>query len=63
MSSIDHGGGKRRCVTAFCHIDIPIPRYFWFGGDDAMHFDYIMLGLLIAGMLSAAAMALSQRKS
>jgi hypothetical protein len=28
-----------------------------------MHFDYIMLGLLIVGMLSAAAMALSQRKS
>lgn len=27
-------------------------------GDDAMHFDYIVLGLLIAGMLSAAAMAL-----
>jgi hypothetical protein len=27
-----------------------------------MHFDYIVLGLLIAGMLSAAAMALSQRK-
>jgi hypothetical protein len=31
-------------------------------GGDAMHFDYIVLGLLIAGMLSAAAMALSQRK-
>jgi hypothetical protein len=28
-----------------------------------MHFDYIVLGLLIVGMLSAAAMALSQRKS
>jgi hypothetical protein len=28
-----------------------------------MHFDYIVLGLLIAGMLSAAAMALSQRTS
>jgi len=28
-----------------------------------MHFDYIVLGLLIAGMLSAVAMALSQRKS
>jgi hypothetical protein len=28
-----------------------------------MHFDYIVLGLLIIGMLSATAMALSQRKS
>jgi hypothetical protein len=27
-----------------------------------MHFDYIVLGLLIVGMLSAAALALSQRK-
>ena len=59
----DHGGGKRRSVTAFCHIDLPITRYFGDGGDDAMHFDYIVLGLLIAGMLSAAAMVLSQRKS
>ena len=32
-------------------------------GGDAMHFDYIVLGLLIAGMLSAAAMASSQRKT
>jgi hypothetical protein len=28
-----------------------------------MHFDYIVLGLLIACMLSAAAMVLSKRKS
>jgi hypothetical protein len=28
-----------------------------------MHFDYVVLGLLIAGMLSVAAMALPQRKS
>jgi hypothetical protein len=28
-----------------------------------MHLDYIVLGLLIVGMLSAAAMALPQRKS
>jgi hypothetical protein len=27
-----------------------------------MHFDYIVLSLLIVAMLSAAAMALSQRK-
>jgi hypothetical protein len=32
-------------------------------GDDAMHFDYVMLALLITGTLSAAAMALAQRKS
>jgi len=28
-----------------------------------MHFDYIVLGLLIVGMFSAAVMALSRRKS
>jgi hypothetical protein len=28
-----------------------------------MHFDYIVMSLLIVGMLSAAAMALSQRQS
>jgi hypothetical protein len=28
-----------------------------------MHLDYIVLGLLIVGMLAAAAMALPQRKS
>jgi hypothetical protein len=39
------------------------PPHFEACGDDAMHFDYIVLGLLIAGTLSAAAMALSQRKS
>jgi hypothetical protein len=58
------GGGKRRSVTLFCHIDSPRTRYFEHGGDDAMHFaNYIVLGLLIVCMLSAAAMVLSRAKS
>jgi hypothetical protein len=60
---VTDGGGKRRSFTAFCHINIPITRYFEAWRGDAMHFDYIVLSLLIVGMLSAAAMALSQRKS
>jgi hypothetical protein len=47
----------------FCHINIPITRYFEAWRGDAMHFDYIVMSLLIVGMLSAAAMALSQRQS
>jgi hypothetical protein len=27
-SSTDHGGGKRRCVTLFCHIDCAVACYF-----------------------------------
>jgi hypothetical protein len=32
-------------------------------GDDAVRFDYIVLGLLIVGMLSAEAMVLFRQKS
>jgi hypothetical protein len=55
VTSMDQGGGKRRSVTAFRHIDDCVTRY----GDDAMHiFDYIVFGVLIAIMLGAGAMAL-----
>jgi hypothetical protein len=55
VTSTDQGGGKRRSVTAFYHIDDRVTRY----GDDAMHiFDYIVFGVLIAIMLGAGAMAL-----
>jgi hypothetical protein len=44
--------------------NIPNAKLGWaFLSSDAMHLDYIVLGLLIVGMLSAAAMALPQRKS
>jgi hypothetical protein len=62
-SSTDHGAGKRRSVTLFCHIDSAGTRYFGHGGDDAMHFaNYIVLGLLIVCMLSAAAMVLHKAR-
>jgi hypothetical protein len=57
------GSGKRRSVTLFCHINSPRTHYFEHDGDDAMHFaNYIVLGLLVVCMLSAAAMALSRVK-
>jgi hypothetical protein len=47
----------------FCHIDSAGTRYFGHGGDDAMHFaNYIVLGLLIVRMLSAAAMVLHKAR-
>ena len=59
----DHGGGEWRSVTAFCHTDIPVTRYFGHGGDDAMHiFDYIAIGVLIACMLAAGAMVLHRAR-
>jgi hypothetical protein len=55
VTSTVQGDGKRRSVTAFCHIDDRVTRY----GDDAMHiFDYIVFGVLIAITLGAGAMAL-----
>ena len=68
MSSTDHGGGKRRSVTAFCHIAMPITDYPSRGEGDAMHvfthsFDYIALGILIVCMLVAAAKAIPRRNS
>jgi hypothetical protein len=64
VTSADQGGGKRRSVTAFCHIVMPIACYFEHGGDDAMHIaDYIAIGFLIACMLGAAVVLFSPRKS
>jgi hypothetical protein len=43
---------------------MPLNRYFEHGEGDAMHIaDYIAIGFLIACMLAAGAMVLSQRKS
>jgi hypothetical protein len=60
--------GPGRGEAAFCHVVLshygPRTHYFGRGGDDVMHFaNYIVLGLLIVCMLSAAAMALSRVKS
>jgi hypothetical protein len=64
FAKIRNRGRKRRSVTLFRHIDSPRTRYFEHGGDDAMHFtNYIVLGLLIVCMLSAAAMVFSREKS
>jgi hypothetical protein len=64
VTSADQGGGKRRSVTAFCHIVMPVARYFDHGGDDAMRIaDYIAIGFLIACMLFAAAKAIPRRGS
>jgi hypothetical protein len=43
---------------------MPLTRYFKHGEGDVMHFfDYIAFGVLIASVLAAGAMVLSQRKS
>jgi hypothetical protein len=64
--AVPRNGQRRQAAFChgFCHINIPIARYFGHGGDDAMHFaNYIVLGLLIACMLGAAGAVFSQRKS
>ena len=59
-SKVPGSGVLSRC---FRHIDCPLTGYFGHVGTTQMHFaNYIVLGLLIACMLSAAAMVLSRAK-
>src|ERR1700720_1118225 len=65
-SSTDQGGGKRRSVTAFCHIDVPTARYLRMAGTTpctVYTFDYIALGFLLASMLFAAGVVILRRSA
>jgi hypothetical protein len=56
MSWVDQGGGKRRSVTALCHIDTPVSVLVGRTGDDAMHYlDYITFGIALALAVSLIA--------